>query len=147
MTVALQAAMTHHPPDFYDDDEMYTTISSNSDDDVKVTNILNIDYLSSSDVNHNDDGSDSDSDSDVKENVNNNVNHQDSDRNSDVNYNGNNTTNGKNNFVNMEEESSSLPLNTKNEIDVYGKWSSLEKLSVLSKLVNFQIRERHEQVL
>ena len=108
MTVALQAAMTHHPPDFYDDDEIYTTISSNSDGDAKVTKFLNIDYLSSSDVNHNDDGSDSDSDSDVKENVNNNVNHQDSDSNSDVNDNVNNTSNGKNTIVNIEKESSSL---------------------------------------
>ena len=105
MTMALQAAMAHHPPDVYDDDEISTTISSNSDDDEKVTNILNNDYLSFSDVNHDDDGSDSESNSDVKENVNNNVNHQDSDSNSGVNDNGNNTTNGDNTIVNMEEES------------------------------------------
>ena len=40
-----------------------------------------------------------------------------------------------------------LPLKTKNEIDAYRKWSSSEELSVLSKLINFQIGEQEEQVL
>ena len=79
--------------------------------------------------------------------MNNNVNHLYSDSNSDVNDNGNNTTNRNNNIVNVEEESSSLPLNTKHELDAYEKWSSSEVLSVLSKLINFQIGEQNEQVL
>ena len=65
MTVALQPAMAQYPPDFHGYDDISTTSSSDSDNDEKVTNILNIDYSSLSDVNHDDDGSDSDSDSDV----------------------------------------------------------------------------------